>query len=540
MNRSTPPLSTLARTALVFSLAWASHPLSAGPSEAESFFVDTSLDLSGELLSWHFVDLVGDARLELAVAVLLDTGEREVSVYAQGPDGLEREPLHTLPVLDDVLAWTAADVRTEPGRELVWLTKNGAWSYSLTLEGYRGNVQRLVEAELIYDVADARSLPYYPYVLPREAGLDSILLPERDSYAVWGPSQEAHDGTAFERAAVFAASAWSDVDDESEREKRRRGRGPGGSVSIQFNSLRAGPFVARNLERSSTLLANARRYRAPALVDLDGDGDLDLVRKTEEALLVHIADEGQLSDEPSQAEALVGDLAEDGATLRLVDLDGDRDLDLLVHWSEDSEGFENQVHRLLFYLNDGGRLLGEKPSQSMRFEAGALIVQVADVDADGRPDLVLRKLELPSLLGTMTGLEFRFSYLLFLGEKRGFARKPALKSEKVFDEESITEVIANRALRLDCDGDGIADLVEVDVNGYIAVRRLKRESSFFGGTSWSLEAAPWKRFDAGGSIESLAVEDLDGDGLADIVSASDRRLTMLFSKARNGASGKSR
>ena len=40
---------------------------------------------------------------------------------------------------------------------------------------------------------------------------------------------------------------------------------------------------------------------------------------------------------------------------------------------------------------------------------------------------------------------------------------------------------------MDCSGDGIADLVEVDLAGNLAVRRLRKESSFFGGDTWKLD-----------------------------------------------------
>ena len=92
-----------------------------------------------------------------------------------------------------------------------------------------------------------------------------------------------------------------------------------------------------------------------------------------------------------------------------------------------------------------------------------------------------------------------------------------------------SEMCIRDSLTMDCDGDGLADLVEVDLDGRVGIRRLRRRSSFFGGTSWSLERAHWKRFETGGSIRSLDVRDLNGDGLGDVVSAGERRLTILLS-----------
>ena len=81
-------------------------------------------------------------------------------------------------------------------------------------------------------------------------------------------------------------------------------------------------------------------------------------------------------------------------------------------------------------------LLPPKPSQVLRFEAGFLKVEVTDANHDGRPDLAPRKFELPTLLETVTGLEFRMTHLLYLGQRKGrpFERKPALKQVETFDE----------------------------------------------------------------------------------------------------------
>ena len=119
-------------------------------------------------------------------------------------------------------------------------------------------------------------------------------------------------------------------------------------------------------------------------------------------------------------------------------------------------------------------------------------------------------------------------------ERRKAAQRRKASQDGFYDEETIVELVANRNLTMDCDGDGLADLVEVDLDGRVGIRRLRRSSSFFGGTSWSLERSHWKRFETGGSIRSLDVRDLNGDGLGDVVSAGERRLTILLSVRPGG------
>jgi hypothetical protein len=294
---------------------------------------------------------------------------------------------------------------------------------------------------------------------------------------------------------------------------------------------------------TSDLLELEQAYGAPALLDVDGDGHVDLLMLENNELAVHLADStGAIPISPTRIESLPDYLRTDGEdddedrsiTIRFADLDGDGDQDILARDEIDPDGFENGRFSLRILLNDGERLLPDKPQQILRFEAAELRVHVTDVDGDGRPDLAIRKFELPSFLDVVTGLEFTLTHLLFLGEKKGsrpFERKPALKQGQTFDETTLQEAIKNRELSMDCDGDGVADLVEIDLEGRIAIRRLKLEDGFFSGPTWSIEESPWLRFDAYGSVNSIEVRDLNHDGLGDIISAGSETATILLSRA---------
>ena len=87
-----------------------------------------------------------------------------------------------------------------------------------------------------------------------------------------------------------------------------------------------------------------------------------------------------------------------------------------------------------------------------------------------------------------------------------------------------------RYLDLDLSGDGVADLVEVDLTGRIAVRRLTRDKGWFGGETWTLEREPWRSFDVRGSITNMEVQDVNGDGLGDVVSHRADTLLLLLSR----------
>jgi len=502
-------------------------------------FDDVSLEFEEEILDHRFVDIDGDGQLELCLALRNDGGERELRFLRRGRLGFDPEPMHAIPVLEDVLAYGFADVRDEAGDELLFLTRSGAWSYSLQRSGYRGNIARLVDAELLYDVPDNSALPFWAYVMPH-AGGDLVLLPGRDYFSIWGPC-EASDET--EEADPGAASYRSLRVFDVQRDAVDGGRnGESGTaietqgdarVELRFAGAGGDVFLSAS-EASSSLLRDGKSYGAPAVVDLDGDGDRDMILRRGDSVLIYLAEEGVVPASPTRIEPFPDYLANDDLEIALefVDLDLDGDLDLVGQLTANLEGFENVEIRVLALLNDGERLLPEQANQVLRFEGAYMRVDVAQVDDDGLPDLVIGKFELPSMLETVSGLEFDLTRMIFLstGEAgRPFERKPALRSSQTFDENSVGDAVANRHLVLDCDGDGIPDLVEADLQGRIAIRRLLHEDGFFSGETWELEENPWKRFETRGSLDSLQVRDINGDGLADIISPGGNSLTLFVS-----------
>lgn len=506
----------------------------------DTSYVDASVRVDGTLLDWAFVDVDEDGQDELVLSARTSRGEREIHLHRVRKSSVEPEPYTTIPVLDDIVAWTFADVRAElEGKELVLLTRQGVWSFDPRRTSYRGNIARLCEVPLLYDVPSPRALPYWLYVVDGDApGGDRLLLPERSGFASYGPNPRAAEGdlpwTALSQ--YRRASGWTPPDPNDNSRRRREAEREGDERQERF-SLTVGERIAPFLGdgTSFSIVDDDYRIQAPALVDVDGDGKRDMLLLDGKRLNVYIAGPSGLPERPTRVEQLPDYLEHDGerAALRIVDIDGDGDEDVLGIWSEDVDGFENAQWRIYVLRSSADRLLPEKPTQVLRFEAAEIRATVTDVDGDGRPDLAIRRFELPSVLETVTGLEFTYGHLIYLGTRRGvFDRKPALKQESVFDEDSVRTVLANRELAMDCSGDGIADLVEVNLKGELGVRRVRKDSSFFGGTTWQIDDGYWKQYSSRGSVSSLTVRDLNGDKLGDIISASDSTLTIYLSQKR--------
>jgi hypothetical protein len=507
----------------------------------DASFIDASVRVDGKVLDWRFVDVEGDGPIELAISLRTPSGSRELQLFRCSERAIEPEPFRKIPILKDIVAWTFADVRGDlGGRELVLLTRQGAWSFDPRRTSYKGNIERLAEVQLMFDFPSTRQLPYWGYVIQSAEGeLDHLLLPRRDGFEVVAPlgRAPAEGELPYASIADFTAqrsTAATDPEDNSQRadEARARNREREARFEVTVGD-RFQPFLGEGL--GDALVNDATSLQAPAIVDLNGDGRDDLLLVGDDELRVHLSGPSGIPGRPTRVEPIPDYLRSGGedAALRLVDVDGDGRLDLVGLWRAESRGLENGQWRIYVMRSTPDALIPAKPTQVLRFEGAELRATVADVDGDGRPDLALRRFEMPSMIETVTGLEFKYSYLLYLGTKRGtFDRRPALKSERTFDENSIREIIANRDLSMDCSGDGVADLVEVDLKGRLGVRRLRKTSSLFGGDSWQIDEGYWKQYAARGSVQSLTVMDLNGDGIGDIVSSADSVLTVYLSQQR--------
>ncbi|MEM9379111.1 MAG: VCBS repeat-containing protein [Planctomycetota bacterium] len=505
----------------------------------EASYVDASVRVEGELLDWSFVDVDQDGQAELALSLRSPRGDRELQLHRTTAVSIDPKPFREIAMLKDIVSWTFADVRPDlDGRELVLLTRQGAWSFDPRRSSYRGNIERLLSTDLLYDVPSTRDLPYWKYVLDPYAGSERLLLPRRGGFEIFGPRPGGTDEEvpwgmlhSYQNTAGFAP-----IDPEDQERQREKAESDNDRRRARFSAtigdtLR--PFLGEGLGQS--LLDDSVTLQAPAVVDVNSDGRRDMLLLDGNLLRVYLATASGIPSSPTRVEELPEYLRRDGqrASLRIADIDGDGDMDVLGIWREKIKGFENGQWRVFVMRSSRDRLIPAEPTQVLRFEGAALRTTVADVDGDGRPDLAIRRFQVPSMIETVTGLEFRFAHLLYLGKKNGtFDKKPALRDEKTYDEESIAEIIANRELVMDCSGDGIADLVEVDLKGRLAVRRLRKDSSFFGGSSWKIDGAPWKQYASRGSVESLAVTDLNDDKLGDIVSASRSVLTVYLSQWR--------
>ncbi len=224
---------------------------------------------------------------------------------------------------------------------------------------------------------------------------------------------------------------------------------------------------------------------ALALRDVDGDGDLDLVvgNYAQQGRLYLNNGAGTFTD-ATATRMPVG--TPDTGSLRLGDVDGDGDLDLVV---------ESVEQRTRLYLNNGSGRFADATTSSMPTFAGTTALAMGDVDGDGDLDLVVGR-----------GGTAAAQCSLMLNDGRGIfsdataARMPIALS-------TIASVVLG-----DVDGDGDLDLVIGDSSQNVLLYLNDGTGTFTDVTA--------SRMPVSGRVTSLAMGDVDGDGDLDLVVAS--------------------
>jgi len=140
------------------------------------------------------------------------------------------------------------------------------------------------------------------------------------------------------------------------------------------------------LKSEELIFMTGRENSAPALGDIDGDGDLDLLIGEREGKIALIANEGTnkaakwILRDKSYYQIDVGS----NSVPRLLDLDGDKDLDLLIG---------NFAGRILLYLNKGSQTEPKFVLESTRFASAKVsrnaVPSFFDWNNDKFPDLIL-------------------------------------------------------------------------------------------------------------------------------------------------------
>lgn len=277
-------------------------------------------------------------------------------------------------------------------------------------------------------------------------------------------------------------------------------------------------------------LRNPGGYSSPTIADLDGDGDLDVLSGNFEGDLIFFENVGQTltaSFEPPLFNPFnLGDVGApdnpmDGNNPTLVDLDGDDDLDLLVGTARLT---------LLYFQNTGTASspnFAEPVSNPFGMQGYNTSPEVGDLDGDGDSDLLA--------IGYDEG-EWLDHWTYF--ENTGNATHPAFAAPRRALFGLGQAEYANDPLLADLDGDGDLDLLAggdsmvyyENVGSVSSPLFVQRQTQPFGLSAGSPSAAD---FDVDGDLDLLVGYDSSSGDLAYVENVGDARRPLFWQPRAN-------
>jgi hypothetical protein len=285
-------------------------------------------------------------------------------------------------------------------------------------------------------------------------------------------------------------------------------------VSALYGEPQSGPPLRVGFFRAGLI------WPSVFLADDDGDGAKDLVATTRYALTTFRGGAGGLAAKPSRTRrfppfSFDDERRADSNLLlaSLADLDGDGDADLIVHRTVGTLMGSRAETRVHANAGGGADPLGE-PAGALTVEGGVASAELADLDGDGRAELV--QSVLPFGVAQLARILVRSQAEL---ELRVYGFGPgAIGTPQLRWSDELTLPFDFRASRVttllpdfsgDYNGDGRRDLVYGDGDGAARIR-LGRASG--GGFGDEVAEVP---FGAAGGASLSA--DLDGDRLDELV-----------------------
>jgi hypothetical protein len=283
-------------------------------------------------------------------------------------------------------------------------------------------------------------------------------------------------------------------------------------VAVLLNTMAPGAFTG-SFNAQHTFATGSSPWAAAA-ADVNGDGKADLIvtnyNDNTVSVLLNITASG--ATVPSFAAQQIFPVGSGPRSVAAADVNGDGKPDLIV-----TNSIGGSVSILLNTNVPGANLLRFAPA--VTFASGQIpnAVSVADVNGDGKPDLVVAN------QGTNT------VSVLLNTTATGDASVPSFAAQQQFTDANLNAVTA-----ADVNGDGKPDLIMAN-SGNNTVSVLPNTTPP-GAVSTSF--ATMQNFGTGNGTDSVTTADVNGDGKRDIIVAnsSDGTVSVLLNTAAPGVS----
>lgn len=507
-------------------LGLASYALLSGTALAQSNYVAFELEREN---NWErqlaFEDLNGDGLKDIIHAEYQTGIGRELHVFHQQADGSFSTTAQRIEIKTEIIAVAFADLREEPGSELLLISNSGVFSLSPALEGYAGNIKQLLEWELIAAVPDLERVQFISGLqdIDKDGEID-LLLPGDGVYGLF----KGRGNEVFELVSTFSTN------NESLSAASRGRDNTGMDARIGINA-EEGVVIELNAESNSyydnfieqwdasseepeRFLLRAENWMPTAIIaQLNTDLLADIAYINQGAdglgqLNLHFQDaQNGFNSEPDWTGSI-----DTRGDIQLVDVDSDQQLDLL---RISGEGNDRSAY---FYRNQNGSFDLQQPNQVMRFSGYDVRLNIISLEQDSAPLLNVSYYTIP-VVDAIRNASINRSQLLFgskdAGENQFFNRRPNSRLDESFSAANVRGLSEQMSLQYDIDGDGRKDAIFVTENGTLAAKKINQDLT--------IDSEPFWEYVSANTVFEFQVLQLNQDNKPDLLLRHGTATTFL-------------
>lgn len=472
----------------------------------------------------HAADMDGDGRLDLVLPFWSVESGRQLHIFLQQADHrFPTQPSRVVDIRSEIVAVAIADLRPEPGSELLLFTGSTVFSLSTAIASYSGNLRRLFDWPLSSAVPDPQLTRFFDAPVDHNNdGFVDLLLPGVNEYGWFTGAADEQ----FELRQRFSTH-YQDEDNDSEAPSPPAGRI---SSNISFNAqdgllvdvrvVSGSPFedfLQFSADGADSLLDISHWMPAAIMAPLRVTDSHDLIYLNgpdSERGQVHIKTmqtDGNLASQPDWQSAI--DMR---GEFQLVDVDGDGLTDI-VRLSEEGNSWT-----VSFYRNRGAQFDFSSADQVMRFSGYDLRVSAVPLQMGEKPVLSISYYTIPVVAAVRDASIARSTLLFGASSAQGlFNNRPDYLLEESFSASSVRGLASPVVLDADLDADGRRDALYLTPEGTVAARRID--------TALRFSATPFWQYVPTRSVSGFRVLELNGDGRPDLILEHSNAITILVS-----------
>ncbi len=469
-------------------------------------------------------DVNGDGAKDIIFAHFDPNIGRELHIHHQQSDGNFTSNPQRIEIKTEIIAVGFADLRTDPGKELILLANSGVFSLSTAIEGYAGNLKQLFQWDLIAAIPDLAQVQFMQNIQDINGdGHIDLLLPGETSYGLFlGTGNEEFELAANLQTTNDNLTAVQRNYQESAL-NASIGINPDKGVVVELNTSTTTPFSGfielwEPKSTESRALLRTENWMPTAVVsELNGDNLQDII-------YLNIDDEGlgqlnihyQNDDQGYTSQPDWKASMETRGDMRLVDIDKDGRLDLLRLTGDGSDWDAR------FFLNQNGEFNLQQPNQIMRFSGYDVRLNFVQLSLASKPVLNVSFYTIP-VVDAIRNASIKRTQLLYSAEDaetgQVFARRPSSSLEESFSATNVRGLSEQMSLRFDVDGDGASDAMYITENGTLAAKKINAQLQ--------IADQPFWEYVSPRTVFEFEVTSLNQDGIPDLVLQHGTTTTLL-------------